>query len=245
MGGGYPTGVSNSSAVDCREMGVCALPPLRRPRHAAAPSCPALPAVSAGLVVQASPNRPKYKQKLVRDLAQYRFPRDMKTEIIRNLYFKVKRRRVDSLPPRGHRARSSGTASALGPHVHRTMGAAGQTGHQGAEKRGGGGWRRRGAGQVVASRPPLSTVCYANGAPSSCRNPLLWSVRDGQAPCGPPHHSKVTGPRIYSGVGVGGGVGYHGPPCMWRGGGFFNGCVCLHPHGEHTCGPGQRPLHRH
>ena len=50
--------------------------------------------------------------------------------------------------------------------------------------------------------------------PSSGRNTLVQSVRDGLTPFGLPHHSNVTGPRAYLGVGVQGGewMVWHPPP---------------------------------
>ena len=40
------------------------------------------------------------------------------------------------------------------------MGAAGQTGHPGAEKGGEGGWRRRGFGQLEATRAPAGRCLF-------------------------------------------------------------------------------------
>ena len=85
---------------------------------------------------------------------------------------------------------------------------------------------RRGGGDALFVRrpgPPLGGICWATlgRPPSSCRNLLLWSVRDGQLPFGLPHHSKVTGPRVYLGTGVGGGFdGGGNTPCV---------TICLPP----------------
>ena len=125
---------------------------------------------------------------------------------------------------------------------HHTMGAAGQPGHQGAEKRGGGGWRRRGVRQLEATNPPppgrqlLGNFKQTEPPPAAV---APFSVRDGLTPFGPPHYIKVTGPRVYLGVGAqrGGGGGQGGGGCergeaLQRGG--------SHGGGRGRCSGGRR-----